>query len=58
MVVERRIVSEKDESIPNEDLVAPIESIEERYDNNFSVVTMFDKSAKKSMQPTAKAVAD
>lgn len=58
VVVERRFVSEKDESIPNEDLVAAIESIEERYDNNFSVVTMFDKSAKKSMQPTAKAVAD
>jgi hypothetical protein len=47
VVVEQRIVSEKDESISNEDLVAAIESIEKQYDNDFSVVTMFDKSANK-----------
>ena len=58
VILEQRIVSEKDESISNEDLVAAIESIEERYDNEFSVVTMFDKSANKSMQPTAEAAAD
>jgi hypothetical protein len=50
VVVEQRIVSEKDESISNEDLVAVIESIEERYDNDFSVVTMFDKSANKAIK--------
>lgn len=58
VIIEQRIVSEKDESISNEDLVAAIESIEERYDNDFSVVTMVDKSANKSMQPTAEAAAD
>lgn len=46
VVVEQRIVSEKDESIFNEDLVAAIEYIEARYESDFSVVTMFDKSAK------------
>jgi hypothetical protein len=47
---EQKIVSERDESISNEDLVAAIESIEERYDNDFSVVTMFDKSANKAIK--------
>jgi len=50
VVVEQRIVSEKDESISNENLVSAIESIEEQYDNDFSVVTMFDKSANKAIK--------
>lgn len=45
VVVEQRIVSEKDQSISNEDLIVAIELIEGRYDNDFTVVTMFDKSA-------------
>jgi hypothetical protein len=53
VVVEQRIVSEKDESISNEDLVSAIESIEEQYDNDFSVVTMFDKSANKAIKSDA-----
>ncbi len=47
VVVEQRIVSEKDGTIPNEDLVAAIESIEEQYDSDFAVITMFDKSVNK-----------
>ena len=43
VIVERRIISEKDESISNTDLVHAIELIEEKYDDSFSVVTMFDK---------------
>lgn len=43
VIVEKRIVSENNESISNEDLVSAIESIEERYGSDFSVVTMFDK---------------
>lgn len=43
VVVEQRIVSEKDESIPNEDLLSAIETVEKRYDENYSVVTMLDK---------------
>lgn len=43
VAVEQRIVSEKDEPIPNEDLVSAIETIEKRYDEKYSVVTMFDK---------------
>jgi len=43
MIVEQRIVSEKDESIPNEDLVSAIECIEQKYNDEFSVVTMFEK---------------
>lgn len=50
VIVEKRIVSEKDESISNDDLVAAIESIEEQYDNDFSVVTMFDKGANKAIK--------
>ena len=50
VVIEQRIVSEKDETISNEDLVSAIESIEEQYDNDFSVVTMFDKSADKAIK--------
>ncbi|WXG54961.1 MAG: hypothetical protein RNU03_09910 [Candidatus Sedimenticola sp. (ex Thyasira tokunagai)] len=43
VVLEKRIVSERDEVIPNEALVAAIEKIEEKYDTEFSVVTMVDK---------------
>lgn len=43
IVVEQKIVSEKDEFIPNDDLVAAIESIEEMYDSEYSVVTFFNK---------------
>lgn len=43
IVVEQKIVSEKDGFIANEDLVAAIESIEHKYDNEYSVVTFFDK---------------
>ncbi|WP_127559281.1 hypothetical protein [Saccharospirillum alexandrii] len=43
VAIEQRIVSEKDESIPNKDLVSAIETIEKRYDEKYSVVTMFDK---------------
>ena len=50
VVIEKRIVSEKDESISNEDLVAAIEAVEEKYDSDNAVVTMFDK---KSEQNTA-----
>lgn len=42
VVVEKRIVSERDEAIPNEDLVVAIENIEKEYDSEFSVVTMID----------------
>ena len=50
VIVEQRIVSERDEPISNEDLVAAIESIEERYDNDFSVVTMVEKSANRKIK--------
>ncbi|OES29618.1 hypothetical protein [Alteromonas macleodii] len=50
-VIEQRIISEKDESIPNSDLVNAIESIEKQYDSEFSVVTMFDKSVNKGIKP-------
>ena len=43
IVVEQKIVSEKDGFISNEDLVAAIESIEHKYDDEYSVVTFFDK---------------
>jgi len=43
LVVERKIVSEKDGVISNEDLVVAIESIEHKYDTEYSVVTFFDK---------------
>lgn len=43
LVVEQRIVSEIDESIPDEDLLSAIETIKKRYDDNYSIVTMFDK---------------
>ncbi|RLJ21369.1 hypothetical protein DJ030_04415 [bacterium endosymbiont of Escarpia laminata] len=41
--IESKIVSGKDQSISNEDLVSEIESVEKKYDKNYSVVTMFDK---------------
>lgn len=46
-VIEKRIISEKDQSISNEDLVAAIERVEEKYDCDYSVVTLLDKSANK-----------
>lgn len=42
VVVEKRIVSDRDQAIANEDLVTAIESIEKKYDSKFSVVTMFE----------------
>lgn len=47
VIVEQKIVSERDEPISNHDLVAAIETIEAKYDKNFSVVTMLDKSSSK-----------
>ena len=43
VIIEKKIVSERDEAIPNEDLVAAIKNIEEKYDSGYMVVTMFDK---------------
>jgi len=43
IVVEQKIVSEKDGIISNEDLIAAIESIEHKYNSEYSVVTFFDK---------------
>lgn len=43
MIVEQKIVSEKDGFISNEDLVNAIEGIEHKYDTEYSVVTFFDK---------------
>lgn len=47
IAIERRIVSERDEAIPNEYLVSVIDDIEKRYDENYSVVTIFEKNPKK-----------
>lgn len=41
--IEKRLISGRDESIKNEDLLSEIEIVEKRYDENYSVVTMFDK---------------
>lgn len=46
MIVEKTISSERDKTISNDDLVALIEIVEEKYDDNYSVVTMFDKKTK------------
>jgi len=43
VVIEKKIISEKDDSIRNEDLVAAIEEVEKKYERDYSVVTMFDK---------------
>ncbi len=43
-VIEKRISSKRGELIKNEDLVAVIETIEKKYDESHSVVTMFDKN--------------
>ncbi|MGP5144438.1 hypothetical protein ACTXKF_18865 [Vreelandella alkaliphila] len=45
VVIEQKIVSEKDSAISNEDLVSAVEKIEVKYESDFSVVTMFHKSA-------------
>ena len=47
VVIEQKIVSERDSTILNEDLVSAVEKIELKYESDFSVVTMFDKSSKK-----------
>ena len=44
VVIEKRIVLEKNESINNEDLVTVIETVEEKYAGDYSVVTMFNKN--------------
>ncbi len=43
MVIEKRMISERDESIPDEDLNFLIEEIEHKYEGEYSVVSMFDK---------------
>lgn len=43
IVVEQKIVSGKDEFYSNEDLLSVIESIERKYEDEYSVVTFFDK---------------
>lgn len=53
VVVEQRIVSEKDEVISHEDLVAAIEVIEKKYGGTFEVVTMFDKTKEKTIKSNA-----
>lgn len=50
VVVEKKVVSEKDEPVSNEDLITAIESIEEQYGNDYSVVTMLDKGANKPIK--------
>ena len=50
VVIEKRIVSEKDESISNEDLVLAIEAVEDKYDNDYAVITMFDKKRKNGVK--------
>ena len=45
VTIERRIVSDRDAVISNEDLASIIEEIEIKYDSEFSVVTMFEKNA-------------
>jgi hypothetical protein len=44
VIIEKRIISENDAPIDNNDLVAAIEEVEEMYSRDFSVVTMFNKS--------------
>lgn len=41
-IIEKKIISEKNKVIQNKDLVAAIEIIEQKYDGDYSVVTMFD----------------
>lgn len=43
-VIESKIVSEHDETIKNEDLVSESKRIEAKYDQDYSVVTMFNKN--------------
>ncbi|HEY8098600.1 MAG TPA: hypothetical protein VIE65_21245, partial [Methylobacter sp.] len=44
VIIEKRIVSEKDTSISNEDLVSMIEAVEEKYASDYEVVTSFNKN--------------
>lgn len=53
VVIEQRIVSEKNESICNDDLVAAIECVEKKYDDSFSVVTLFDKNIASTKKQTS-----
>ena len=46
-IVEQKIISSREDIIDHEDLVAAIESIERKYENDFSVVTMFNKKLQK-----------
>lgn len=43
MVVEQKIVSEKGDWISDKDLIAAMDSVEEKYGDDFFIVTMFDK---------------
>lgn len=43
-IIEEKLVSGLGQSIPKEDLVCIIHTIEEKYDADYSVVTMFDKN--------------
>lgn len=43
VVIENKLISEQDNSIRNEDLVAAIEELEKKYESDYTVVTMFDK---------------
>ena len=43
VVIEKKIISERDRTIKCEDLIAETEKIESKYDNDYSVVTMFKK---------------
>lgn len=45
VIIEQRIVSERDTIISNEDLASAVEQIEKKYESEYSIVTMFDKSA-------------
>lgn len=54
VVIEKQIVSKKDEPIQNEDLIAAIEEIEQKYDGEYSVVTMLKKNANQLKGPGSK----
>lgn len=43
-VIEQRIVSEADQPIPHEDLAATIECIERKYENEFTVIRMYEQA--------------
>lgn len=43
VVIEKRILSGKDNAISKENLIAAIEGVKEKYSSEYSIVTMFDK---------------